>query len=197
MRGLEHIPAIYDPLMWVSEQLGLRAWRRWLAGGALGRTLEVGCGTGRNLPHYGAGTRVVAVEPHREVVGAARRRGPGALIAVASAEDLPFRSATFDTAVSALVFCSVSDPLRGLREVHRVLRPLGTLRMIEHVRSRHPLGARIQDGVQPAWTWLTGGCRPNRDTEANVAAAGFAIDGSTRLAEGVMRRFVARPVLDR
>jgi SAM-dependent methyltransferase len=179
--------------MWVSERLGLGAWRHWLAGGALGRTLEVGCGTGRNLPHYGTGARVVAIEPCREVLAAARRRGPRVPLAVASAEHLPFRSGAFDTVVSALVFCSVRDPHRGLREVRRVLRPLGTLRMMEHVRSRHPLGARFQDTAQPAWTWLTGGCRPNRETEANVTAAGFVIDQDSRVAEGVMRRFVARP----
>ena len=193
LRGLEQIPVVYDSFMWVSEKLGLLGWRRWLAGGALGRTLEVGCGTGRNLSHYGSGSRVVAVEPDRAALDAARRRAPGVPLAVARVEDLPFRAETFDTAVSSLVFCSVPDPVRGLREVRRVLRPLGTLRMMEHVRSRHPLGARFQDAVQPVWTWVTGGCHPNRDTEANVAAAGFVIDRSTRRAARALRRFVARP----
>ena len=64
--------------------------------------------------------------------------------------------------------------------------------MLEHVRSERPWRARIQDLVQPAWTRLAGGCRPNRDTERTVEAAGFAIDRATRRAQGNLRRFAAR-----
>ena len=82
------------------------------------------------------------------------------------------------------------DPARGLTEIRRVLHPAGELRMLEHVRAATPWRARMQDVIQPVWTWIAGGCHPNRDTEAAVARAGFTIDD--RRAEGTMRRFRAR-----
>jgi hypothetical protein len=73
-----------------------------------------------------------------------------------------------------------------------VRAPGGAVRAMEHVRSRHRLWARAQDWVQPAWTRVAGGCHPNRDTERNVQAAGFAIDPGERRERGTMRRFQAR-----
>jgi len=75
-----------------------------------------------------------------------------------------------------------------------VLRPAGTLRMLEHVRSTTPWKARLQDRLQPAWTRFAGGCRPNRETERLVETSGFVIDQSTRRAEKNLRRFSARPL---
>ncbi len=192
MRGIDRIPWAYDAMMAISDWAGLARWRRWLAAGARGRTLEVGCGTGRNLPLYPPGVRVVAVDPARESLARARRRAPRALLVRASAEALPFKAGAFDTVVSGLVFCSVPDPAKGLAEVKRVLAPAGALRMMEHVRSTWPFGARVQDAIQPAWTWLAGGCHPNRDTERNVLAAGFRIEEDGRRRRRNMRRFQAR-----
>jgi hypothetical protein len=87
----------------------------------------------------------------------------------------------------------VGDVPRGLAEVRRVLSPGGRLRMLEHVRAEGRVAAWLQDRTQPAWTWLTGGCHPNRETEAAVTAAGFAIDGASLRAQGDMRRFEASP----
>jgi len=192
MRGLEQIPWLYDAMCWTHERLGLGAWRAWLVAGARGRTLDVGCGTGRNLPLYAQGARVVALDPDREVLLRARRRAPRVPLVQGSAEALPFRDGTFDTVVSGLVFCSVPDSLRGLAEVKRVLGPGGRLRMLEHVRSSRPWKARFQDRTQPVWTRLSGGCHPNRDTERLVEASGFAIEADGRRAQGDMRRFSAR-----
>ncbi len=187
------MPWFYDAFMWLFEATGLGRWRRRLLAGARGRTLEVGCGTGRNLPLYPAGVRLVALDLHLEVMAAAGRRAPEVPRVLASAEALPFRPGVFDTVVSSLVFCSVGEPQRGLSEVRRVLSPGGLLRMMEHVRARGRLHGRFQDWAQPAWTWVTGGCRPNRDTEAEVEAAGFSIDRDGRRASGLMRLFTARP----
>lgn len=192
MRGIEQIPWAYDLTCAVMELFGLDRWRKKLVAGARGRVLDVGAGTGRNLPLYPPGARVVGLDPSLDVLRRARRRAPGVPLVVGSAEALPFRDGAFDTVVSGLVFCSVPDPVRGLREVKRVLSPGGLLRMLEHVRSRSRLGARIQDLIQPAWTWVVGGCHPNRDTEANVRAAGFSIDPEDYRAQRNLRRFAAR-----
>jgi SAM-dependent methyltransferase len=194
VRGVEHVPWLYDGFMALIERLGLLAWRVWLVGGARGLTLDLGAGTGRNLPLYHNGATPVAVDPDRALLRRARRRAPQAPLVVGRAEALPFRDGVFDTVVSGLVFCSVADPLRGLREVRRVLAPGGSLRMLEHVRSVSRLEAKWQDAVQPLWTWCAGTCHPNRDTEANVRAAGFAIGADSYRARGNMRRYAARPL---
>ena len=192
MRGVERIPWLYDGLCAVVERTGLAEWRRWLASGARGRTLDVGCGTGRGLPLYGSAVRVIGLDPAWDSLGRARRRAPGVPLVQGSAEALPFRAGTFDTVVSSLVFCSVAEPARGLAEVKRVLRPDGRLRMIEHVRSRRAWKAAFQDRVQPLWTWASGGCHPNRETERAVESAGLAIEVDDRAEMADMRRFSAR-----
>jgi ubiquinone/menaquinone biosynthesis C-methylase UbiE len=192
VRGLEQIPWLYDLGMALADARGLGRWRRWLVGGAAGRVLEVGCGTGRNLPLYPPSARPVAVDPEWENLLRARRRAPAVPLVQARAEALPFCGGAFETAVASLVFCSVDDPGAGLAEVRRVLAPGGALRMIEHVRARRPWAARLQDLVQPLWTRATGGCRPNRDTERAVEGARFRIEADGRRASGALRRFSAR-----
>jgi len=193
MRGAEQIPWLYDLSLWFLEKGGLGRWRRWLAGGARGLTLDLGCGTGHDLPLVPPGSRAVGVDPCMETLRAARRRAPGVPLVRARAEALPFRAGAFDTVLSGLVFCSVGDVPRGLDEVRRVLAPGGRLRMLEHVRSRKRFWGWLQDLSQPAWTVVTGGCHPNRDTEAAVEAAGFEILPEERKGRGSMRRFQARP----
>ena len=193
MRGVEQIPWLYDAVCATYEAFGLARWRRWLVGGARGRVLDLGCGTGRNLPLLPPGTVAVGLDPSWASLARARRRSPTVPLVVGSAEALPFRPGAFDTVLSGLVFCSVPDARRGLGEVQRVLAPGGRLRMLEHVRATEPWTARWQDRVQPFWTWITGGCHPNRDTERTVEQSGFAIDATERRARGNMRRFVAAP----
>ncbi len=193
MRGIEQVPLLYDAGLALLEATGLAGWRRWLATGAVGRVLDLGCGTGRNLPLYDGRVRPVGLDPCIETIRAARRRAPAVPLVLGEAERLPFRSEVFDTVVSGLVFCSVTEPPKAFQEVRRVLTTEGTLRMLEHVRATTRLHARLQDAFQPLWTRVTGGCRPNRDTERAVRAAEFRIDEGSRRASGTMRRFVARP----
>ena len=181
MRGIEQIPWLYDALCALCEATGLARWRSWLVAGARGRVLDLGCGTGRNLPLLPGGARAVGLEPSWAALQRARRRAPGVPLVVGSAEALPFRDAAFDTVLSGLVFCSVPDPGQGLREVRRVLRPDGQLRMLEHVRATRAWKARLQDLLQPAWTRVTGGCHPNRETERRSRPAG---SGSMRRVGG-------------
>lgn len=192
MRGVEQVPWLYEIISSLYEWSGLAEWRRWLVAGARGRVLDLGSGTGRNLPLLPHGTRAVALDPSLDALKRARRRAPDVPLVAGRAEALPFRESTFDTVLSGLVFCSVGDPARGLAEVRRVLRPDGQLRMLEHVRSLTPWRTRLQDTIQPIWTWAAGGCHPNRDTEAAVERAGFRIEAEGRMAKGTDRRFAAR-----
>ncbi len=193
MRGIEHIPWLYDALMWLPERFGVSGWRAVLTGGLQGCVLEVGCGTGHNLTCYGRGVRLVALDPDPVVLRRARERAPSVPLVAASAEALPFAAGSFEAVVSSLAFCSVPDPRRGLAEVKRVLAAGGELRMLEHVRHEGRLRGRLQDLVQPAWTRLTGGCHPNRPTERIVREAGFTIERAGRRARGTLRLFRARP----
>ncbi|ABS26165.1 class I SAM-dependent methyltransferase [Anaeromyxobacter sp. Fw109-5] len=192
MRGLEQIPWLYDLGLALLERGGLGRWRAWLAGGARGRVLDLGTGTGRNLPLLPRDAAAIAVDPHRANLARARRRAPRVPLVLARAEALPFRDGAFDTVVSGLVLCSVEDVPRALAEVRRVLAPSGTLRALEHVRGGGALGA-LQDRTQPAWTTISGGCHPNRETERALHDAGFEIDPASIRSRGVMRRLEARP----
>src|SRR5512145_2567439 len=149
MRGIEQVPWLYDACCALAERFGLARWRRWLVHGAAGVVLDVGCGTGRNLPLYRPGVRVVGLEPSPDALARARRRAPGVPLVQGVAEALPFRTGVFDTVVSGLVFCSVPAPAGGLAEVRRVLKPGGALRMLEHVRAAAGVKARVQDRWQP------------------------------------------------
>lgn len=189
-RGIEQIPLIYDAVMAITDRIGLWKLRSWLTAGTSGRALEVGCGTGRNLPRYPPSTRLIGIDPSLDSLRRARRRAPGVPLACAKAEALPFRATAFDTVAISLVLCSVADPGAALLEVRRVLRDPGTLRLLEHVRSERRWEARWQDFIQPAWTRITGGCHPNRDTEAAVRRAGFRVD--QRRVNRNLRRLVAR-----
>ncbi len=193
MRGVEQIPWLYDLFLATLERTGLGPWRRWLAEGVRGRTLDLGCGTGRNLPLVPHPSRAVGVDPCFASLKRARRRAPSASYVLARAEALPFRDGAFDTVTSGFALCSVEDPATALAEVTRVLAPGGTLRALEHVRATEPWKARIQDWSQPAWTRVTGGCHPNRRTEASIEAAGFEVDPATRRARDTIRRLEARP----
>jgi len=192
MRGIEQIPWLYD--LSLALMPGVRRWRRSLAELAGGRVLEVGCGTGQMFPLYPEPAEIFGLEPNFAALDRARRRGPRIRLLLGTAEQLPFPEASFDTVVSGLVFCSVPDPDRGLAEIRRVLKPDGRLLMLEHVHARSRPGRFLLDALQPPWTWITGGCHPNRDTEKSVENAGFCIERANYKAKGVMRHFVARKV---
>lgn len=165
-----------------TERRDMEPLRRKLLARARGVVLEVGAGNGLNFPIYDPAQveRVEAIEPDPAMLGYARERVQAARVPItltqAAAEALPFADATFDSVVVTLVFCSVNDPLQGLREIRRVLKPDGILLMVEHVRSRHLPVALIQSALTPFTTRLCGNCHWNRDTLRTVRAAGFQVD---------------------
>jgi SAM-dependent methyltransferase len=166
-------PRLYDGLAGALDRMGLARLRADLSRGLAGDVLEVGAGTGRQLPHHPPWARVTATDPD------AARRHPATRTAVAAAEALPFDDASFDWVVCALVLCTVRDPAAALSEISRVLRPGGRLRALEHVRSPSRALARAEELATPLWGAVAGGCHLDRDTRGNVAAAGFT-DLTTR-----------------
>lgn len=192
MRGIEQIPWLYDLLMSLAEPGGLGRRRRHLVERASGRTLELGCGTGRNLVLFARETTVIGLELDIRMLRRARRRAPHISLVVGNAEFLPFRDQSFETVISSLVFCSIRNPERALGEVRRVVSEVGELRMLEHVRSARTGVGRVQDLIQPLWTRLAGGCHPNRETERSVEEAGFVIQEREAPGPASLRCFAAR-----
>ena len=170
----------YDRMMRGTEDAGVRDLRQGLVADAAGRVLEIGAGTGLNLPHYNGNIEsLVLTEPQapmlRRLQRSVHEHAPQAQVLRAPAEDLPFEDDSFDMVVSTLVLCGVDDQPRALREAHRVLRPGGRLLFLEHVRDDDPGFARFQDRMN----WLNRivvGCDCNRPTLATIEASGFTID---------------------
>jgi SAM-dependent methyltransferase len=189
----------YDWLFDCVDPAGGADHRRRLVEQATGAVLEIGAGTGRNLPRYRTATRVVALEPGPGMRARANHAGQAARVPVevvdGTAEHLPFSEAAFDTVVASLVLCTVPDLAETLAEARRVLRPGGTLRFYEHVRAGDPRLARWQDRLERPWGWLAGGCHPNRDVVAAITAAGFRLLELDRFDFQIMPRLVRPHVL--
>ena len=144
-RVYDRTARFYDLMDGPMDWLGGRRRRARVLGRAEGEVLEVGIGTGRNLSHYPSAVRLTGVDLSEQMLARAVRRAAklGAEVSLehADVERLPFAADTFDTVAATCVFCSVADPATALREIRRVLRPHGTLHMMEHIRpAREPLG---------------------------------------------------------
>jgi len=171
---------LYDPSLWLGERAGMRRRRKELLRTAVGRVVEIGAGTGLNVPHYPGGiAELVLVEPEpamrRRLERRLQRHMRVARIVDAPAERLPLPDASVDTVVSTLVLCTVDDPERALREIARVLRPDGRLLFIEHVRAESKLLAAWQDRFFEPWRRFGGGCHCNRATVELMRTCGFEI----------------------
>ena len=173
------IALTYDRQLAKVEQAGLGELRQSLLAGASGLVLEVGGGTGANLPFYGPHVESLTItEPEpsmfRRLEPRVREQSPDTKVLRAPAEDLPFEDNTFDVAVSTLVLCGVDNQARALGELRRVLRPGGLLIFIEHVRSDDPGLARWQDRLN-GLIRLVSCCDCNRRTLESIQAEGFEV----------------------
>ena len=189
--------ATYDLFNGPAERAGLREQRRDLLTQATGATIEVGAGTGLNLPHYPpAVTRLVLIEPDPHMSRRLRRRasrlGREAEILDATCDQLPFPDASFDTAVVTFTLCSVPDEHAALSEITRVLVPGGRLLFLEHVRSADPRIAAKQDKAPFPYPLI--GCHPNRDTLREITASPLAVD-SVRTGELPKAPKIERPMI--
>jgi ubiquinone/menaquinone biosynthesis C-methylase UbiE len=148
---------------------------------ARGRTVEIGGGTGLNLPYYPDDLdELVLIEPDEamrfRLEKRLGRRGGRARVVDAGAERLPFADGSVDTVVSTLVLCTVDAPDLALREIARVVRPDGQLLFIEHVRSETPTLAYWQDRLAGPWRRFARGCRCNRATAELIVTCGLELD---------------------
>lgn len=200
----ERLFAFYYPrLIALSENAGQRETRRELISQATGRTLEIGAGSGLNLPHYGERvSELVVTEPSAPMLDqlrAALDADPppvgGWKLVQAGGEELPFEDAGFDTVVGTYVLCTIPDPDRALAEIARVLRPGGRLLFLEHVHAGEgSLLGRFQDLVELPHRYLAAGCHPNRRTEAMLDESPLEVE---RLRHGTQPRSIptVRPTI--
>jgi SAM-dependent methyltransferase len=149
--------------------------------GARGRTLELGCGGGINLPLYDPELvpALVGIDPHPSLARTTREKARDLPLAVrvheGLAERLPFSDASFDTVVTTFTLCSVRDQGESLAEARRVLKPDGRLLFLEHGLSPDADVARTQHRVEPVWKRIAGGCHLTRPVSAGIEAAGFRV----------------------
>lgn len=189
--------AVYDRMTGPLEQAVLGERRTALLADLAGEVLDVGAGTGANLPHFRSASRVVAAEPDRAMRSRMAAKLAAALVPAEltgdAAEALHQPDASFDAVVFTQVLCTVTDPYRALAEARRVLRPGGRLVVLEHVRGSGSL-ARWQDRLTPLWFRLIPGCHLGRDTATAIERAGFTIQQS-ELFDPFPRWVPARPML--
>lgn len=187
----------YDSVEYLIERLMFRRWRRRIwALAPQGHGLEVGVGTGKNIPYHPSRVRVTGIDLSPQMLQRARLR----MVQSKANEDLRemdverlnFPDDAFDWAVGTFVFCSVPDSVQGLQEIKRVVRPGGFVYLLEHVRIDSPFIGRLMDLLNPLAVRLTG-ANINRRTAQNVAAAGLTIETVTDLAPlGLVKLIVAR-----
>jgi ubiquinone/menaquinone biosynthesis C-methylase UbiE len=181
------LPRLLDHAMRNKE---LVDYRRRIAGAAQGRVLEVGIGSGLNLPFYGPGvTEIIGLDPSRPLLGMASRRAGAndrALsLLTASAEAIPLDTGSVDTVVTTWTMCSIPNAKTALAEMRRVLKPGGELLFVEHGRAPDPWVVRFQDWLTPVWKPFAGGCHLNRPIADLVTGAGFKmLDLRTSYAPG-------------
>lgn len=189
-------------LEWTLNNERLAEERRRALADAHGDVLEIGFGTGLNLPHYPTAVRsLTAVDPSRMLERRVRRRIDDAPFPVEvifhDAARLPLDAGRFDCAVTTWTLCSIAEVAAALAEIRRVLRPGGSYLFLEHGRSDEPKIARWQDRLNPLWRYIGVGCNLNRPIDAIVRAADFEFAHLERYTMPGMPRFAAPHYLGR
>lgn len=196
MSVFDGLSSVYDRGMRPLEWLIFRRLRRRTFPPLRGDVLELGVGTGVNLPLYAPQARVVGCDASGEMLMWAAQRSTRApvILIQADVQRLPFADGSFDLVTGSLVFCSVADPLQGLAEARRVLRHCGPaagrtggrLILLEHTRGQGP-GAWLTDVLHPVWKSWSRECHLNRETVRAVTRAGFQVQRVERHALGIVR----------
>ncbi|MFP4426032.1 MAG: methyltransferase domain-containing protein [Spirochaetaceae bacterium] len=184
----------FDMAMLPLERATFRRYRKWLVPRVSGALLEVGTGTGANIPFlpcHGISELVLSdVRLHKEAVLSRLKRRNGCMgdpeLVESSAESLPFGDGRFDSALATLVFCSVPDQMRALREVRRVLKPGGTFFFMEHVLPEENHLSVPMHIINPVWKRVSGGCHLTRRTAEAIEEAGFTVEHLRRDNQGIV-----------
>jgi ubiquinone/menaquinone biosynthesis C-methylase UbiE len=176
-------PRMYGTFVSIADKSSLGLTRHKVISQATGTVLELGAGTGSNLPWYRSDVSLLLAEPdpemrmrlQRALNQAGKIRRSRSQILACRAEALPLANHSVDTVVSTLTLCSVEDLEKALQEVLRVLQPNGSMIVFEHVRGEGS-HARRQERISNAWARYGGGCRPNRDIASAIEAVGFSFE---------------------
>jgi ubiquinone/menaquinone biosynthesis C-methylase UbiE len=159
----------------------LRPYRERVAGAAEGRVLDVGIGSGLNLPLYSQAREVFGLDPSSRLLVRAQDHAHHARVPVylleGSAECIPLADRSMDTVVMTWTGCSIPDVRAALREMRRVLSPGGHLLFVEHGRAPEPGVARWQERLDPLWVRCSGGCHLSRKIDDLLTDAGFRVEG--------------------
>ncbi|RSD26145.1 class I SAM-dependent methyltransferase [Mesobacillus subterraneus] len=187
--------SLYDTLMGPLEKRWIARIRKRIVSGLEGNVLEIGAGTGANIPYYSQEkvSRIAVVEPNPYMIEQAKHKANGYRIPVefhqGMAEALPFKDGEFDTVVATLVLCSVNDPAQVFSEIRRVCKKGGRIVLFEHVRMESSYLAALQDVLTPAWKRLCDGCHLNRDTGRYMRESGINIVKEKKYLKGIFIEF--------
>ena len=172
---------IVPPMIALTMKIGeATRYRKKIVPEVEGRVLEIGIGSGLNLPFYSDTVKsVVGIDPSPELLAMARKRADKTPFATelinCPAEDMPFESASFDTVLTTWTLCSIGEPLVALAEMRRVLKPTGRLVFVEHGLARSRRVIAWQNRLNPLWRRFYGGCNLNREIDRLIGDAGFVI----------------------
>ena len=188
----------YDLMEFFPEKLFFGKFRKDLFSKISGNTLlEVGVGTGKNIEYYPKNMKITAIDFSEEMLKRAYKKAEklksSVDLRIMDIESLQFDTKSFDAVVSTFVFCSVPDPMRGLTEVKRVLKPKGRFFALEHVRPKGKLLGSLFDRITPFVEDKTG-VNINRDTVKNIRNAGFEIELERNLILDIFKMIVAKSV---
>jgi len=178
-RRYNRIAAFYDQMEWLIEENIFSEWRKQLWSQVkAGNVLEIGVGTGKNIPYYPAGADLTAIDLSEgmmaKAVAKAGRTNSQVDFQLMDVESLTFPADSFDAVVATFVFCSVPDPIEGLKELGRVVKPGGDIWLLDHVRVNKPIIGPLMDIFNPLVVRMMG-ANINRRTEQNIRQAGLEI----------------------